>query len=123
MPSSLIAVFASPEEATAASDALVAQGFESTHIVVSMDLASDGVAAEWPGQAYANQSSSPAGGLVESIALALGGKPDEDSADAARMAEVQRGTAVLTLSDEPDDAVSRARGTLEAFKPVTVRVQ
>jgi hypothetical protein len=88
----LIAVFASQEEAADARGVLLGEGFGCRDVALSIRLTNDPLAAEALGQAYANQTSSPRGDLVQSIAVAFFGKSDDDSTAAARMADVQRRT-------------------------------
>jgi hypothetical protein len=121
-PTSLIAVFATKDEAANARTALIDQGFDPGNLALSIELTSDAIAAEVPGQAFANETSKPAGGVLRSITLALSGKSDEDSADAARMADVQRGNCVLTVSETSSERLERASSILEQRRPVTIRI-
>jgi hypothetical protein len=121
-PTSLIAVFATKDEAANARTALIDHGFEPGNLTLSIELTNDAIAAEAPGQAFANQTSKPGGGVLRSITLALSGKFDEDSADAARMADVQRGNCVLTVSETSSERLERASSILEQRRPVAIRI-
>ena len=96
--SSLIAVFPGEAEAAAARQALVSSGVDLSHIAVSANM-NDGISGEAPGQAYENQADVSGGGLIGMVKSAFTSAKDSDTADAKRMADVQRGSVVLTVSE------------------------
>lgn len=112
----LLAVFAGPTEANACRDALIAAGFSEDEVVVSINMTDDGIAAEVPGQAFENQST-----RASSAAGSMFGLTTEDAADAKRMADVQRGGCVLTISIASAADRERAELPLRATKPIALR--
>jgi hypothetical protein len=89
----LIAVFSSEEEAVLALFALVANGIDPNDVAISIDLTRDGIAAEAPGQAYENQ-----GGARDLWQLfKFGLDVDPDTEQARVLADVERGSVVLTV--------------------------
>ena len=117
--STLIAVFAGETEAAAAREALVNSGVSLSDIAVSTDLTNDGIAAAAPGQAYENQVDVPGGGLLRMVRYAFSTEKDSDTADAQRMADVQRGSVVLTVTSPTD--VDRVTAILRRFGAVSIR--
>jgi hypothetical protein len=116
----LTAVFTSMREAAEARDALIGAGFQSADLTISADLTSDGIAAEAPGQAYENQHTQSGAGIVAWVKSSFSNVRDEDTSDAQRMADVQRGSAVLSFSGSESD-LDRASEVLEAQRPVALR--
>ena len=106
--STLIAVFAGESEAAAARQALIDSGVSLSDIAMSTNLTSDGIAAEAPGQAYENQVDVTGGGLARMVKSAFTTAKDSDTADAQRMADVQRGSVVLTVTSPADVAAVTA---------------
>src|SRR6476620_7204528 len=92
---SVIAVFSSQAEAVNAHHGLVIGGVREDRIAISADLTSDGIAAEAPGQAYENQGPEP--GLRSLIESAFTSDVDTDTAQARLLADVERGSVVLTV--------------------------
>jgi len=89
----LIAVFTLEEEAIRAHSALMVNGIDPNDVAISIDLTRDGIAAEAPGQAYENH-----GGAQRLWQLFTGGVDvDADAQDAHFLADVQRGSVVLTV--------------------------
>ena len=89
----LIAVFASEGEAMRAHSALLGSGIDPKDVAISADLTRDGIAAEAPGQAYENQGS--AQDLWQ--LFKCGGDVDRDTEEARVLADVERGSVVLTV--------------------------
>jgi hypothetical protein len=89
----LIAVFASEEEAIRARSALVGNGIDPNDVAISIDLTRDGIAAEAPGQAYENQGGAQDLGQL----LKCGVDIDPDTEEARVLADVERGSVVLTV--------------------------
>ena len=108
--STLIAVFSGEAEAAAARQALIDSGVSLKDIAMSANLTNDGIAAEAPGQAYENQ------GTVKSAFRAA---KDSDTADAHRMADVQRGSVVLTVTSPAK--VASVTAILKRFGAVAIR--
>lgn len=116
----LIAIFGSQADALAARAALVEAGFDSESLTVSSELTADPVAAEAPGQAYANQQTRTGAGIGAWVKSGFRSGRDSDTTDAERMADIQRGGAVLTIA--PGDAdFQRVSSLIEAYRPVAVR--
>lgn len=116
----MIAVFDSLEHADAARVALLEAGFDESNVTASIDLTSDGIAAEAPGQAFENQETTHNAGLEAWIGSSFRTIVDNDSADARRMADIQRGGAVLTLAGDRKE-LARAVDLVRPFHPVALR--
>ena len=117
--STLIAVFAGDAEAAAARQALIDSGVSLSDIAMSTNLTSDGIAAEAPGQAYENQVDVPGSGLARMVKSAFRTATDSDTADAQRMADVQRGSIVLTVTSPAD--VAGVTAILRRFGAIAIR--
>lgn len=103
---SLFAVFASEEEAMRARSALLENAVDPNDIAISIDLTRDGIAAEAPGQAYENQ-----GGAQSLWQLFKHGVDvDPDKEEARVLADIERGTVVLTV-----DPVPRSKGAIVVY--------
>ena len=89
----LIAVFASEEQAIRAQCALVGNDIDPNDVAISVDLTRDAIAAEAPGQAYENQGS----GQDLWQLFKCGVDFDPDTEDARFLADVERGSVVLTV--------------------------
>ncbi|MGZ5090630.1 MAG: hypothetical protein ACXWCY_07950 [Burkholderiales bacterium] len=116
---SVIAVFASKAEAVKAQEGLVSDGFSEDRIAISVDLTSDGIAAEAPGQAYENQSAEP--GLRRLIGISFTSDGDTDTAEARLLADVERGSVVLTVGPLSDYEVKSVTAILKRYRPVAIR--
>ena len=115
-----LVVFSSAEEAVAARRSLVDAGYADASIEVTADLTSDGVAAEAPGQAYENQQTVPGAGLLAWLRSSFTSITDDDTADAQRLADIQRGAAVLTI-EAGESEFDRLRQVLTPHHPIAVR--
>lgn len=89
----LTAVFASSDEASRAHSALLEKGIDPREVATSIDFTQDGVAAEAPGQAYANQGDAPHSWRLFKWGIDFGVDADE----ARILGAVQRGSVVLTV--------------------------
>ena len=116
----VIAIFGSRADALGARAALVDAGFDPETLTVSPDLTADPMAAEAPGQAYANQRTTTGAGVGAWIKSGFRSGLDSDTADAERMADIQRGGAVLTIASGDAD-LQRIRTLIEPHRPVAVR--
>src|SRR5688572_7423945 len=121
MTDTIIAVFASESEATQARSALLSNGFSESQLTISANFTGDGIAAEAPGQAYENQPTKKGTGLRRLFKTGFASGVDEDTADARRMADVQRGTVVLSVGPIPRAECERAVVTLKLYRPVAIR--
>jgi hypothetical protein len=117
----VIAVFASEAEALRARAALMTAGMDESAVAMSADLTSDAIAAEAPGQAYENQGTERGGGLLRSIKTAFTSGADTDTAEARLIADVQRGSVVLTVGPLSEDEVERVTAILKRYRPVAIR--
>src|SRR5688500_3242982 len=95
----LTAVFASPDEARRAHSALLGKGLDRREIAISIDFTRDGVAAEAPGQTYVNQGDARHLWRLFKWGIDFGA----DAEQARILADVQRGSVVLTV-----DALARS---------------
>jgi hypothetical protein len=118
---SVIAVFASKAEAVKAQEGLVRDGFSEDRIAISVDLTSDGIAAEAPGQAYENQGAEIGAGLRRFIETGFRVAYDTDAAEARLLADVERGSVVLTVGPLSDHDVKIATAILKRYRPVAIR--
>ena len=115
----LTAFFSSHDDAVAARDALLGRGFAAADVTVSTDLTSDPVAAEAPGQAYANQATQAGAGLAAWVKSSFTSMTDADTTDAERMADIQRAGATLSVMVEESEART-ASALLEAHRAIAV---
>jgi hypothetical protein len=120
MHDTVVAVFSGEREAMQARAALLSEGFPESLVTLSVNLTSDGIAAEAPGQAYANQTSEVTAGLRRLLETGLKTVVDEDTADANRMADLQRGTVVLSVGPLSGAERDRAAAILERERPVSL---
>jgi hypothetical protein len=119
-PHTLLAVFGSTQAAEAARDALVHAGYDLHDAVVSIDLAADGIAAETPGQAYENQPKAD-DAFPRSLADAFTPpRVEPDTRQAERMADIERGNAVLTVTGTARQ-LERASHLLRSLQPLVLR--
>jgi hypothetical protein len=116
----LSVVFGSKEEALRAQSMLEQEGFDRDAIVVSIDMTEDPIAAEWPGQSFENQPTHEGAGLAKWIKSVFTTTSDNDTSDAQRMAEVQRGGAVLSLR-ATDAELARAEAVLQQHHPLSLQ--
>lgn len=121
MKETLVAVFASSAEAQQARAALLSEGFAEEKLTLSADLTDDGLSAEAPGQAYENQPTRLGAGLRRLMKTGFGSAADDDTADARRMADVQRGSVVLSVGPLERGETERATATLKRYRPVALR--
>jgi hypothetical protein len=111
----LIAVFTSEDQATRAYAALVSKGIDTNHVAISIDLTRDGIAAEAPGQAYANQ------GDAQSLWQLFKGDPDEDAEEARTLTDVERGSVVVTVGPVPRSKRELIVCVLKEHRPIVIR--
>ena len=113
----LIGVFASEEEAIRAQSALVRNGIHPNAVAISIDLTRDGIAAEAPGQAYENQ-----GGTQDLWQLLRRGVDvDPDTEEARVLADVERGSVVLTVDRLAASERAAVLFTLKEYKALAIR--
>jgi hypothetical protein len=110
-------VFSTRQDALRAREALLYDGFAPDDLTVSIDLLTDDVAAEAPGQAYVDPPDAAHTGLMARLKSGFASGSDPD---AERLAAIQRGSTVLTVSG-PAARHSRAVELLELFRPVAIR--
>lgn len=113
----LTAVFGDQQKAAQARDALISGGVDAGDITLSATMTDDPIAAEWPGQAYENQETRFGAGLIEAVKSGLSTLRNESTRDAERMAEIQRGSVVLSVTAADEGA---ARATLERCGALSV---
>jgi hypothetical protein len=113
----LIAVFASGEEAIRAHSALLGSGIDLSDVAISADLTSDGIAAEAPGQAYENQ------GTAQNLWQLMkdGADINRDTEEARLLADVERGSVVLTVDPLRDSKRALVLSVLAEQSPVAIR--
>jgi hypothetical protein len=113
----LIAVFGSEEEAIRAHSALVGNGIDPNDVAISIDLTRDGIAAEAPGQAYENQGEPH--NLWQLFKSAADVDPDGEAARV--IADVERGSVVLTLDPLRPSKRAIVGHILKERRPVAIR--
>ena len=89
----LTAVFASPDEASRAHSALLGNGIDRREVAISIDFTRDGVAAEAPGKTYVNHGDTTHLWRLFKWGIDFGA----DAEEARVLADVQRGSVVLTV--------------------------
>jgi hypothetical protein len=118
---SVIAVFAGKADAVKARAGLVTEGFSEDRIAISVDLTSDGIAAEAPGQAYENQGTELRAGVRRFIEIVFSFDRDRDTAEARLLADVERGSVVVTVGPLSNHEVKTVTAILNHYRPVVIR--
>lgn len=101
----LVGLFPSVEAGQRARQALVAAGIDEQRMVLSANLLADGIAAEYPGQAYENQDY-PSSDQVR----APGGWTDTDQARYG--SEVRSAACILNVRLDSRTELARVSGLL-----------
>ena len=116
----MIAVFGSREGADAAREVLLEAGFGASDVTVSIDFSRDAIAAEAPGQAFENQATTHNAGVDAWVGSSFRTIVDNDTAVAKRIADIQRGAAVLTLAGRTSE-LEHAVELVQPFHPLALR--
>jgi hypothetical protein len=114
----VIGIYSSTARARLAQEALILEGMPEGCVAISIDLTEDGIAAEAPGQSYANQP----GQRETSWSGSRGGGASQNGWHESYCDAAQSGTCVVTADARSPAEAHRARDIMASLRPINMRV-